>query len=90
MSGRLVPKIPHFCEPDEESMSLLALCEALHMVASGSVPENCMRKHEVVQSLNDLREKLAKWAPSQAQSQRYDDAVKELVLATIAEWKGRV
>lgn len=67
-------------------MSLLALCEALHMVASG-VADGCMRHSEVERSLNDLRVKLKAWKPSPSFTKRYDDCVKALVEATLAEWE---
>jgi hypothetical protein len=66
-------------------MSLLALCEALHMVATG-VAKDRVRRSEVARSLATLHARLRDWLPSPEISARYDDAVKALIEATLAEW----
>lgn len=82
---QLVLKRPQDCKPGEESMSLLALCEALHMAATGA-ERHRIRRAEVEVSLEALRARLQQWLPSPEFSARYDSAIRALVEATLAEW----
>jgi hypothetical protein len=67
-------------------MSLLALCEALHMAKTGAA-DGYLNQEQVERSLAGLTERLKNWLPSPAFTARYDNAVRALIVATLQEWE---
>lgn len=63
------------------------LCEYVHTHLSGSAQG--LSTAFLAGCVDELRLRLSKWKAPHPRWQRYDDAVKSLVEATIAEWEGR-
>lgn len=76
-------------EPDTEDLSLLALCEAMHMIATGTVV-GAINRAAMRKDLDMLQRRLDTWSPSLKLAERYDSCVRALIIATIQEWEGRL
>ena len=76
-------------EYEEEQLfktGLYAICEMLHMSRFGSADP--IHPEEVEQLIAYLKKRIEEWTPSGNTSwKRFDDAVKEVVLAAIEEYK---
>ena len=70
----------------DEHYGLLAASEALRMAVSGS--NDYLGPVEVKVLRAFLLERLAGWTPSRKGDERYDEAVKELCAAALAETEG--
>lgn len=74
-------------ESECEEWGLLATCEELRMNASGASDSYGPVAREVMAGY--LRRRLTGWREGVAWAKRYDDAVKELVGAALAEYEWR-
>lgn len=68
---------------DLTNKTLLDICLDLRMAHNGSA--DSMPEAETVEALAYLRERLAAWRPSRTAGARFDECVRQLVLATIDE-----
>lgn len=63
--------------------SVLELCELLHMSKTGS--GDTIHGKGLGTACKAIVERLAEWEPSKVPATRYDEAVRELLRATLAE-----
>jgi hypothetical protein len=86
MTKVAVLKCAEDCFQDEYPMSLLALCESMHMVVTGSADARLSDK-DVRAALSFLRRRLECWKSSPGGTTiAYDNAVRQLIGITISEW----
>lgn len=69
--------------PDRYDLDILAVCLALHTSHTGSAEP--LPGEEEARYVAWLRQRLAEWQTPHPRTQRFDDAVKALVEATLAE-----
>lgn len=70
---------------DLEEFSLLDVCQRLHMSRSGA--SDPLNMYIVKLMLNRLQNKINEWKDPPWFSERYDNAVKNLIEATLAEYE---
>ena len=75
--------MPTTTVPERYDLEILPVCLGLHMAHTGSadpLPEEDKARHVAW-----LRQRLADWQPAPVWWTRFDDAVKALIEATLAE-----
>lgn len=67
-------------------MSVFLACAETHMHLNNSGPR--MSDEVIAETAKWLSERLANWVPSKPASEKYDDAVRYLIVATLQEVAG--